>query len=63
MNRKTAVSERDNTIGRFSRYVQHERENGIHPAIRLLHSRARNSEETANGRAVQYARIERGYTA
>lgn len=63
MTKKAATPARDETLGRLRRFVQQERESGLHPAIRALHQRAHGRDGDTNGRAVQYARIARGHMA
>lgn len=46
---------------RLRNFLQHEREGGLHPAIKALHERPSTRNEDANRRAVEYARIARGH--
>lgn len=62
MDKKSPPPAQPTSTGRFRHFVRQERESGIHPAIRALHARAKG-EAVGQGRAVQYARIERGHTA
>lgn len=47
---------------RLAHFAQTEREAGVHPVVRALHSRPLARTET-NRRAVEFARIERGHMA
>ncbi len=47
---------------RLRNFLQHERESGLHPAIKALHERPNSRSEESNRRAVEYARIARGHS-
>ncbi len=48
---------------RLRNFTRVERESGLHPAVRALHSRPAERSSEINHRAIQYARIQRGWQA
>ena len=63
MSKQTKIPARDEATTRLTSFIRYERETGIHPAIMALHRRARPRDSDANHKAMQYARIERGWHA
>ncbi|AGT10042.1 hypothetical protein [Paracoccus aminophilus] len=60
MSNHDETQEREAGSSRLAHFVQHEREGGVHPAVKELHQRPAPRAEESNRRAVEYARIERG---
>lgn len=48
---------------RVMQFTRAEREAGVHPVIRALHSRPLTRDADTNRRAIEYARIARGHMA
>lgn len=53
---------RSTGAARLKQFVQHDRESGLHPAVRALHSKAHERPE-GNARMTQFLRIARGIEA
>lgn len=60
MNKDAATPDKPEG-SRLKNFTRHERESGLHPAIRALHSRPVSRDPAQNTRAVHYTRIQRGW--
>ncbi|WP_312525439.1 hypothetical protein [Paracoccus sp. (in: a-proteobacteria)] len=60
MTDQSAKQAQPHSSARLESYLRQEREGGVHPAIKALHSRPNSRSQETNHRAVEFTRIARG---